>query len=202
MRLIGMTGGPGMGKSSAAAIFRDRGIPVVDTDDLAREVVKPGTPGLAEVRQAFGDACLQADGALDRKALAQLIFRDPEARARIEALLHPRIRELWQEQARVWADSGVPVGIVVIPLLFETDAAAQFWKTACVACSGPTQHRRLLTRGWSSEEIRGRVAAQWPADRKMQAADWVIWTEGSQRILAAQLDMLMVYCRETNNCLH
>src|SRR5262249_43326036 len=104
--------------------------------------------------------------------------------------LHPRIRALWLAQAEVWR-AGHRSGVVVIPLLFETDAATQFDATICVACSAATQRRRLMERGWSTEQIEQRLRAQWPSEKKMALADFVVWTEGPLEICTAQLDRIL-----------
>src|SRR5438552_18516187 len=122
MKVLGLTGGIGMGKSTSAQILRERGIPVVDTDELARQVVEPGQPALAEVQQAFGAEIIGQDGRLLRDRLAERIFADPSARKRLEAILHPRIRALWHAQIAAWRGELRAVAVVVIPLLFETRA--------------------------------------------------------------------------------
>jgi dephospho-CoA kinase len=109
----------------------------------------------------------------------------------LEGILHPRIRELWQAQAQVWRAEDRPLAVVVIPLLFETDAQRELDVTICVACSAATQRERLLARGWTAEHLDQRLAAQWPAEKKMDHADYVIWTEGSLDIHALQLDRIL-----------
>ena len=191
MRLLGLTGGVGMGKSACAELLQKRGIPVIDTDKLARQVVEPGQPALAEIRSAFGDKVLDSAGQLRRNVLAAMVFADPELRRRLEAILHPRIRQLWQAQAKTWRAQHVPVAGVAIPLLFETHAELELDAVICVACSAGTQLNRLQARGWSAEQIQQRIGAQWPIDQKIAKANYVIWTEGSLDIHAAQLDRIL-----------
>jgi dephospho-CoA kinase len=186
MTVVGLTGGIGMGKSTSASLLGERGIPVVDTDDLARQVVEPGQPALAEIRQVFGENAIAADGKLQRKQVAEMVFSDDAKRRQLEAILHPKIRERWLAQVRSWREQRIAIGVVVIPLLFETDAAAQFDAVVCVACSAASQRKRLLGRGWSNEQIDQRIAAQWPAQKKMDLADYVVWTEGDKETHAAQ----------------
>jgi dephospho-CoA kinase len=176
-----------MGKSFAANLLRQQGVSVVDTDELARQLVEPGRPALAEIERMFGKEVLSAAGRLCRAELARIVFADPSARQRLEAILHPRIRQLWQAQAEAWRQEGRAAAVVVIPLLFETDAAAQFDKIICVACSAATQHERLQARGWTGDQIAQRNAAQWPVAKKMELADYVIWSEGDKTVLEAQL---------------
>jgi dephospho-CoA kinase len=191
MKLFGITGGLGMGKSACAQMLNSRGVPIVDTDGLARRIVQPGQPALAEVRAEFGDGIVGPDGGLRRDELARIVFRDAAARARLEAILHPRILALWQEQVRAWRKEGRAVAAVVIPLLFETRAQEYFDTTICVACSPGTQLKRLAHRGWTPEQTAQRVAAQWSIEMKMSLADCVIWTEGNLAVHAAQLEHVL-----------
>lgn len=187
MIAFGLTGGIGMGKSAAAAILAARGLPVVDSDDLARQVVAPGQPALEEIRQAFGNAIIGQDGALKRSELGRIVFADPEARRRLEAITHPPIRKAWQHQLARWRSEGHLAAIAVIPLLFETNAETHFDRTICVACSPRLQWHRLQCRGWDDVTIRRRLAAQWPIERKMACATLVAWNDGNLEVLAAQL---------------
>jgi len=192
MKVLGLTGGVGMGKSASAQLLRERGVPVVDTDDLARQVVELGQPGLAEVQQAFGPEIVGSDGRLRRQELAQRVFADPAARKRLEDILHPRIRALWRAQVEAWRLEGRPLAVAVIPLLFETSAEAELDATVCIACTTTTQDRRLLARGWSPKEIEQRVRAQWPIGTKMARADYVVWTEAGLDMHAGQLDRVLL----------
>lgn len=180
-----------MGKSTSAQLLRERGVALVDTDDLAREVVRAGQPALEEIRVTFGDPFIGVDGQLRREALARLVFADAVARKKLEAMLHPRIADRWRALAERWRREGIPVGVVVIPLLYETSAEGQFDSVICVACSPPTQQQRLLARGWTVEEMGRRIAAQMPISQKMDRAHQVIWTEGSLDIHARQLDWIL-----------
>lgn len=195
MKRLGLTGGLGMGKSAAAACLQRRGLPVVDTDQLARELVEPGQPALAEIAAAFGPEVLDAEGRLRRAEVARLVFTDAPRRRQLEAILHPRIRAAWRAQLDAWQEEGRPAAVVVIPLLFETGAAGEFDATLCVACTAASQRERLLARGWSEEEIARRLAAQWPIERKIAAADFVIWAEGGLAQTEAQLDRVLELLR-------
>ena len=187
MKGIGLTGGIGMGKSTAAQILRDRGVAVIDTDELARQVVQPGERALAEILQTFGADLLDAAGQLNREVLAAIIFGNAEARAKLEAIIHPRITALWRARLNEWRKAGRSVGVVVIPLLFETKVEAEFDAVICLACSDATQHNRLAARGWSAEQVQQRLAAQLPIGEKMQRANYVVWSEGTVETLAQQL---------------
>jgi len=175
-----------MGKSTCADLLKQRGFHVIDTDDLARDVVEPGQAALAEIAEVFGSSLVDESGQLRRGALADLVFRDPAARRRLESILHPRIIKAWSVHLDRWRSEGAARATVVIPLLFETAAEAQFDATVCVACTADTQQSRLRARGWSDEEIMRRSAAQLPVEEKMARSSHVIWTEGSLEALAEQ----------------
>lgn len=180
-----------MGKSTVAQLLERRGVPVVDTDVLARKVVEPGQPALATIQEMFGTAVVGSDGALRRDELARRVFASDMSRKQLEAILHPRIRALWQEQVEQWRAAGVKLGVVVIPLLFETNSAKHFDKVICVACAAASQQQRLAARGWSAEQIQQRNAAQWPIEKKLTQADYVIWTEGSPEVTMTQVDRIL-----------
>jgi len=200
MKVCGLTGGVGMGKSTAAGFLRARGAQVVDTDELARQFVQPGQPALAEIKKEFGDEIISSAGELKRGELARIVFADSAARKKLESILHPRIRERWLAQIEIWraapkrSDGGrkenCRLAVVVIPLLFETQAESQFDKIICVACSAASQQKRLLERGWTPEQIRQRNAAQMPVDRKIIRADFVIWTDGDLDSHARQVERI------------
>jgi dephospho-CoA kinase len=187
MMLFGLTGGVGMGKSTAARILMGRGVPVLDTDDIAREVVRAGQPALVEIQKQFGPGIVGSDGELRRDELARKVFGDPAARTVLEHILHPRIRRVWLAQVEQWRAAAIPTAVVVIPLLFETDTAAQFDAIICVSCTQMTQVQRLAQRGWTVEQIDQRRRAQWPVDKKIALADFLVWSEGSLSVLDEQL---------------
>ena len=191
MELIGITGGIGMGKSFAGEILTQWGWHVLDTDQLARDVVAPGTPGLAEVVQHFGPEILDEHGALRRGELGQRVFRDPAALAQLNALLHPRIRAAWEQQLTAWRATGVAHAAVTIPLLYENGYEPEFPIVVCVACSAATQRERLRERGWGADEIERRNRVQLPVAEKMKRATRVVWTEGSKTTHAAQWRKLL-----------
>ena len=191
MKVCGLTGGVGMGKSTAAGFLLAHGVRVVDTDELARQLVEPGQPALAEIQSQFGPDSITANGELDRAALARRVFADPSARAQLEAILHPRIRAAWLARLENWRAENCPLAIVVIPLLFETRAEANFEKIICVACSPAAQRERLAARGWNAEQIHQRIAAQLPVEQKIARAHLVIWTEGRPEVHRAQIGKIL-----------
>jgi dephospho-CoA kinase len=176
-----------MGKTAAAGIFAERGVPVVDTDLIAREVAAPGGTGFTDIKAAFGDGVVGSDGSLNRAALAKKVFSDPAARARLESILHPLIRQRWLEIAKEWKEQRKKAGVVVIPLLFETGAEQEFERVICIACSGQLQSVRLHERGWNAEQVTGRLAAQWPIEKKIDRSDFVIWNDSTIEVLREQL---------------
>jgi dephospho-CoA kinase len=190
MKVIGLTGGIAMGKSTSAAILARRGVPVIDTDAIAREVVEPGQPTLHEIAATFGAELIDDQGKLRRSALAQIVFSDTSRRQQLEAILHPRIRARWQKQIADWQQAGERIGVVVIPLLFETNAQESFSAIVCTACSVASQHERLRARGMTDQEIEQRRAAQWPIEKKIAASNFVVWTEGSLEIHERQIEQI------------
>jgi len=191
MLVLGVTGGIGMGKSMSAELLRRRNVPVVDTDVIAREVVEPGEPALEEIVATLGKAALDPSGHLHRAEVARRVFSNPSLREKLEAILHPRIRERWLAQTLAWRSQGHRLAAVIIPLLFETHAEKECNATACVACSPQTQQSRLLARGWTPEQISQRLAAQWPTSKKVEGADFLIWTESCIDVHAAQLQRVL-----------
>jgi dephospho-CoA kinase len=188
---LGLTGGIGMGKSTAAELLAKRGAKVSDSDVLARELVDPGQPALAEIVEAFGGGVLREDGSLDRAKVGELVFGDSAAREKLEGILHPRIREAWQARLDGWAAAGERLAVAVIPLLFETQAETSFDRIVCVACSPELQRERLRERGWSDDQISSRLEAQMAVDEKMKRSDHVVWTDGTIEAHAAQWDALL-----------
>jgi dephospho-CoA kinase len=146
---------------------------------------------LVEIQRVFGPEVIAPDGQLLRAVMARRVFADPLARQQLEAITHPRIRELWREQVAAWRARGTALGVVAIPLLFEVGAEKEFDAVLCVACTATTQRQRLLARGWSEEQIQQRIAAQWPIERKMERADYVVWNEGELTGLAPQLERIL-----------
>ena len=180
-----------MGKSTSDKLLRERGIPVVDTDLIARELVEPGQSALVEIQTLFGPDVVDAEGRLRRAELGRRVFGDATARQRLEEILHPRIRNIWREKIAQWRAAGQPRAVVIIPLLYETKAEKSFDSIICVACSAASQHRRLRARGWDDDQIGKRIAAQFPAEKKMDLANYVVWTEAGVDVHAAQLERII-----------
>jgi len=191
MKLCGLTGGVGMGKSTAAGFFSKLGVRIIDTDDLAHQLVEPGQPALQEIQREFGSEIIGQDGRLKRAKLASVVFTDAEARKKLEAILHPRIRQAWQTQVDIWRSQNCAIAMVVIPLLFETGAESNFDKIVCVACSSRGQKERLAGRGWSPDQVEGRIASQLPAEQKLARSHYVVWTEGALTAHQCQVETIV-----------
>lgn len=187
MLKVGLTGGIGAGKSEVTRLLAGLGAMVVDADQVAREVVRPGTAGLAAVVAEFGEQVVTPEGELDRAALASIVFADPRRRAALEAITHPLIRE---RIARLVA-SAPPDAILVqdVPLLAEKDLAGQFDLVLVVDASVETQLDRLVrARGMSEADARARIAAQANRADRLALADHVIVNNGSRAALRRRVD--------------
>jgi len=192
MQRIGLTGGIAAGKSVAARRFDELGAVVVDADVLAREAVAPGTAGLSEVVAAFGPAVVDESGALDRAALARIVFSDPEARARLDAIVHPVVRRLAAEREAAAAvlDAGAVV-VQDIPLLVETGQADDFHVVVVVHAPAVLRVERLVRlRGMARADAEARVAAQARDEDRLAVADVVLDGSGTDVDLRAQVDEL------------
>lgn len=190
MITIGLTGGIASGKTTVSDLLRDRGAVIIDSDVLAREVVEPGTSGLAAVAARFGDGVVGPDGRLDRPALGAIVFADPAGRAELEQILHPAIRRRAAElQAAAPPDAVV---VHVIPLLVETGQQDRFDRVVVVDVSPETQMERLLARddGLSPDQARARINAQADRTARLAVADVVISNDGPAEDVVAQVDRL------------
>ena len=196
MLLVGLTGGIGSGKTEVSRRLAALGAVVVDADAIAREVVEPGTPGLDAVVAAFGPEVLTADGRLDRDRVAAVVFTDPDARARLNAIVHPLVRD---RTAQLVAEAAAadPNAVVVndVPLLVESGLAAaghsatRIWDAIVVVAADPaTQRRRLVEqRGMAPADADARIAAQAPLADKLAVADYVVHNDGDLATLDAQV---------------
>ena len=180
-----------MGKSAAAKLIEEMGVPVADSDVLAREVVAPGEWALAEIAEQFGAEFLAGDGQLDREKMAAEVFGNETARQKLEAIIHPRVRERWKKRIAEWRVQEIPVGVVVIPLLYEVGVGDEFDGVLCVSCTANTQRDRLRERGWDDGQIAGRIGAQMDIAEKMELADHVLWNEGDPGLLRDQITRIL-----------
>jgi dephospho-CoA kinase len=180
MRRIALTGGIATGKSHVLAQFTRAGVPTLDTDDLAHAAVAVGTPGLSEVLARFGQSVLGPDGALDRRAMAAVVFSDVQARRDLEAIVLPRVREATEQWLAAMAAQQHPFVVVAVPLLFEVGRDKDFDAVVVTRCAPEAQLQRLMARSSiPATEAQRRIDAQLPQDYKVSHADYVIDTNGS-----------------------
>lgn len=188
MLRVALTGGIGTGKTSVLARWRARGVPAVEADHLAHDVIAPGTPGAAAVRDRFGPGVFTPDGAVDRARLGALVFADADARRDLEAIVHPAVRARIDRWMAEVAGAGSAVAVAEIPLLFETGREGEFDRVVVTVCEPDEQLRRVVARGSSEGDARRRIAAQLPLDVKALRAHYVIRTGGTLAETAARAD--------------
>lgn len=192
VNVIGLTGGIASGKSTVARMLAERGAAVIDADQLARKVVEPGQPALAELVARFGAAILTADGQLDRKRLAAIAFSDDAARADLGRITHPRIAAASAQQIAAWSDAGANVVFYEAALLVENRAHTSLSGLIVVAAPEDVQVSRVMVRdGSTADEARARIAAQLPLAQKVAVANWVIENTGDLDALRAEVDRVV-----------
>jgi dephospho-CoA kinase len=191
VRVWGLTGNIGAGKSTVARLLAARGVPVVDADQIAREVVLPGRPALREIAARW-PSVISADGTLDRRALAALVFADPAERAELNRIIHPRIAEQVSARLDALAGAGQPVAVYEAALIVENGLHAGLDGLIVVTAPEEAQASRLLRRdGMTPAEVRARMSAQLPAAEKLRHATVAIDNAGDEASLAAQVDRLV-----------
>ena len=182
---VGLTGGIASGKTTVANMFAELGVAIIDTDVIARSVVEPGEPAMDEIQRIFGPEVILSDGALDRKRLRAIVFSDGDQRARLEAILHPRIRT---EANRLAAEADSDYHIVVVPLLAESPMKADMHRVLVVDCSEEIQLARLLERDAESEDqARRMIASQVDRSTRLEMADDVVSNEGDLAVTRQQV---------------
>lgn len=192
MHVFGLTGGIASGKSTVSARFRARGVPVIDADAVAREVVAKGSEGLAEVVAAFGEKVLAADGALDRKALGAVVFADDALRKRLNGIIHPRIARASAAKIAELSAAGHALAVYDAALLVENGLADAFRPLVVVASPASLQVTRIVERdGVTEAEAWARVHAQDPLDNKIALADFVIDNAGTLGELEREADRVL-----------
>jgi dephospho-CoA kinase len=190
-RKIALTGGIATGKSYVATRLREAGVPIVDADALAREVVTPGSPALSAIRKRFGPDAVRRDGTMDRIRVGQIVFKDKRARLDLEAIIHPAvikaIKDFFDKLPK-----RTPFAVADIPLVFETGREKEFDDIIVVACPREMQLQRLMERNkLSKEDAEKRLAAQLPIDQKVKKATYVIKNDGTFEETNAQVDELI-----------
>ncbi|NJD91432.1 MAG: dephospho-CoA kinase [Geobacter sp.] len=207
MRVIGLTGGIASGKSSVAALVSTLGIPVIDADQLARDVVMPGSAALARVADCFGNGVLDSSGALDRAALAEIVFAETDARKKLEAILHPAIKLLAEERLAELRERGEQVVFYMAPLLIEAGAVDRVDEIWVVYVDRETQISRLMARDQLDRDgAEKRIASQMPMDEMRKYGRVVIDNSGTMAELVKQVEVIcsrefgMVGKKEAGDC--
>ena len=202
---VGLTGGIATGKSTCLRHFAALGIPTIDSDAIARDLVRPATPGLAAVVARFGPGVLAPDGSLDRFALGRIVFSDEQARHDLEGIIHPGVfarLQHWFAAEGERADTqdaglGTAVAIADVPLLYEVGSEEAFDRVVVAACTPDQQVARVMTRdGLTESEAQQRIAAQWPIDAKAARADFVIDTSGTKEQTQRQVEEIVDKLRQ------
>lgn len=175
MLIVGLTGGIATGKSTVSAIFQSHGIPVIDADILAREIVEPGEPALQEIAETFGKDYLKDDGTLDRPKLGKRVFSDPEALADLNRITHTQIHQRFLKRVKLYQQSNIPIVIYDMPLLFECKYSNVVDCTVVVYTSEKMQLERLIKRNqFSQKEAQRRINSQIPIEEKKKLGDYLI----------------------------
>jgi dephospho-CoA kinase len=191
MKRIALTGGMGTGKSHVRAVFAALGVPTIDADTLARDVVAHGTPGFEAVVGKFGRGILNTDGDLDRRALGALVFADPGKRHDLEAILHPAIKGAIDQWFTTLDQSAQPFAFADIPLLYEVGLDKEYDAVIVTACTPQNQVKRIMARdNLDAKEVQGRLEAQLPIEEKVKRANYVVDTNGSLVQTNAQVHKL------------
>lgn len=192
MRLIGLTGGIASGKSTFARALRELSVPVIDADQLSRAAVAPGTRALMEIARLFGPEVIGQEGELDRKRVAAKVFGDAAARARLEAIVHPAVRDAMHQETERLAKAGHPIAFYDVPLLYEVGLEKELDSVAVVWTPRATQVDRMVGRdGFTRAEAEARLAAQLPIDEKAARADFVVENDGRLAALPGKARALL-----------
>ncbi|GAE27913.1 dephospho-CoA kinase [Halalkalibacter wakoensis JCM 9140] len=190
--LIGLTGGIASGKSTVSSIIKSKGIPIIDADQIAREVVEPGSKTLQEIVKHFGQGILNEDGTLARKKLGAIIFNQPKERQTLNQMIHPAVRQRMQEQKEKFMEAGEKTIVFDIPLLYESDLFHLVEKVLLVYVDETTQLRRLMQRDQAGEDdAKSRMASQMPLVQKRERADAIIDNSGTIEETIKQLENIL-----------
>jgi dephospho-CoA kinase len=196
MLTLAVTGGIACGKSTVGSFLADEGVPVCDADDLAHAAMAPGAPVYARIVEVFGRGVLRPGGEIDRAILGARVFADPAERDRLNALVHPPVRQAWA----AWLDRQrareAAAAAVIVPLLYEIGAADGWDAVICVTARRRVQLRRLMERGLGPLEARRRLRAQMPVERKARLADYTIVNNGTRELLKLQTRKVLEYVLE------
>ena len=199
---VGLTGGIATGKSTVAQRWhqnRARVVAFIESDELAHRCLEPGTAVWEKVVGYFGRQILRPDRSIDRRQLGEIVFADEPKRLALNQMVHPAVRQLWtQALADLRNDGRTAAAVVAIPLLFETGAEKEFDVVVAVGCSEGTQQQRLMAKGMSEAQAGQRLRAQWPTQRKIDRADYVIWNDGRPELAHQQADIVWAAIEENH----
>lgn len=196
---LGLTGGIASGKSTVATQWREAGAAVIDADELAHQTLRPETPTYAAIVKTFGKQILDENGAINRGRLGEIVFANEQKRLALNQIVHPAVDQMWKAAVSGIERSGqADVVVLTIPLLYEVGVENQFDRVVVVASSEQTQLARLAAKGLNPTQARARVQAQWPIQKKMDKADFVIWNDGSLAVLAEQADIIWATIKESH----
>jgi dephospho-CoA kinase len=194
--ILGLTGGIATGKSTVTGMLRERGIPVIDADQIAREVVEPGKPAYEAIVRHFGREILLEDGQIDRKKLAEVVFSDETERQKLNAIVHPEVRRVMREEAEAAEAGGAEIVFMDIPLLFESKLQHMVEKIAVVYAPADMQLARMIERDELEEEqAQKRLRAQFPIDQKKSEADFLIDNSASREETVKQVEQMLAVIR-------
>lgn len=197
---VGLTGGIATGKSATLHHWQQAGAAGIDADALAHQALTPQTPTWDEVVRTFGTKILNKDQTVNRQKLGGIVFADETKRAALNRIIHPAVDRMWKQGIdRLEREGAAEVVVVAIPLLYEVGAETQFDCVVVVGCSEPTQLARLARKGLRKTQARARIRAQWPLPTKMDRADFVIWNDGTLRVLSDQAGVIWVNIKETDD---
>lgn len=197
MLWVGLTGGISTGKSTVARILRHVGIPVIDADELAKEVVKAGTKGYEEVVKAFGADAVQPNGELDRKKIGAQVFADKNKLSQLESIIHPKVRALTLQKKEELERAGAALAFYDVPLLFEKKMEDLFNQIVVVSCRSDIQKKRMIERdGFSEEEAQRRIASQLPLEQKIKSAHFTLENNGTVQDLELKVNELVSKLRK------
>lgn len=194
--ILGLTGGIATGKSTVTAMLRERGIPVIDADQIAREVVEPGKPAYEAIVRHFGREILLEDGQIHRKKLGEIVFSDEAERQKLNAIVHPEVRRVMREEAEEAEKNGAPIVFMDIPLLFESKLQHMVEKIVVVYAPPETQLARMIERDELEEEqAKKRLRAQFPIEQKRDGADFLIDNSRTREETERQVEELLARLR-------
>ncbi len=197
MLKLGLTGGIAAGKSTVAARWRGTDVAVIDADELAHRTLQPETQTHQEIVRTFGAGIRNTDGTINRSRLGEIVFADERKRLALNQIVHPAVRRMWQESlGRLENDGRTRTVVLCIPLLYEVGAETEMDGVVVVGCSEQTQLARLAAKGLNAAQAGARLRAQAPIQKKMDKADFVIWNDGSLRVLAEQANIIWATIKE------